>query len=326
MIFLVYMFIGNVICVDLHVHKVKSKVPIPLSISISDNSTFEDPQASVKFPRAIKNFVDLSRSLFSNVDTNHNGYLELAEVKTGLPPEYQGHNIDEFVEAGDKDGNGKLDIDEVVFVAFDTDLGGTITLEELKKRFQKLDDDKHAESEALQNLIEIADEFGKSENQNGMIDFNELVYLHQMYFAKVFGDAVDHFARSVFSEADSDNDGYLNLQEVEASGAYTGANIKALMEAGDKDGDKQLNIPEAVFLRFDDDKNGAISMKELKSQLKPLAVDVNLEAEVLAYLIEMADNYGKKKRNQEPDGMIDYNELLLLDGQYVKWKAERQTK
>jgi len=300
MIFLAYMFIGNVICVDLLVHHVKRKehLVVPIVASVI-NSTFENAGeiGSREISQSIETFVKVARSFFGKID--------LEEVKFGLEKK-----LEDVMEAGDRDdngeidikhsfepldvmpaadidGNGEIDIVEFTFFLLDLDSSGKISLKELQ--------DVHTDLplKILQKLIDVSDHIGykyKEQIPDGMIDFDELVGMQQSA------------SLSLFSEVDTNDNGYLELDEVEASDFVIKAND--FMEAHDKDSNGAIDIDEAAFGGFDSDLDGDVSLQEMEGRLK------KMEDELCLHLADAEH--------------VNCSQVISLDGNYCVNEVNRQ--
>ncbi|KAG8044271.1 hypothetical protein GUJ93_ZPchr0137g29189 [Zizania palustris] len=126
-----------------------------------------------------------------------------------------------------------------MFNNMDTDRSGTITVEELKVGLTKLGS-KISEAE-VRNLLEAVDV-----DKSGSIDYTEfltaMVNKHKLEKEEDLLRAFQHF--------DKDNSGYITRDELEQAMSENGmsseANIKEVLDEGDKDKDGRIDYEEFV--------------------------------------------------------------------------------
>eukprot|EP00850_Spirogloea_muscicola_P009411 SM000052S17803 [mRNA] locus=s52:724587:728727:- [translate_table: standard] len=127
------------------------------------------------------------------------------------------------------------------FNAMDVDKNGTITLEEMRQALQK--DRPFAQNLQESRIVDILK--AMDANSDGMIDFNEFVAatLHVHQLEEADSDKWQDRSRAAFQKLDTDNDGFIDAEELRTAAQMKGS-INALIAEADSDGDGKISLPE----------------------------------------------------------------------------------
>ncbi|TFG07811.1 MAG: hypothetical protein EU539_03935 [Promethearchaeota archaeon] len=135
------------------------------------------------------------------------------------------HQIRDAFKTFDKDGNSRIEIDELENVYHA--LGRDFTQEDLKEMI---------------NAVDL--------NNDGYITFHEFLNL---YKKKVIFDANEEKLRQAFKICDCDDNGYVTIDElrrimIEVGENLTHEQIKSIVKEVDLDGDDKINFEEFIRL------------------------------------------------------------------------------
>lgn len=178
-----------------------------------EESEFLEAEQGAADDARTKAFGDLHVAKFKAADKNSDGFLDEHE----LPDAVYGETHDEVVrimaahdlKMKDKDGDGKLDVNEFNEIGEDPKVGDKIDAMEGAEAGEVGEKDaKMAEEEAMSEK-EMAEEFKKQDaDGDGKLNLDELVHFE----SGVFHMTVD--MKTLFETCDQDKDSYITFKEL----------------------------------------------------------------------------------------------------------------